>query len=137
MSANPNRTANPTLAERLSTESDLCRNDGAADIAALLDEAAVALTAAESRALRAEDACEKDGLARAHASGMEMEINYLRAALTAAEARIAEAVYQEREACRAIANMVGDKKDGGHSLGYRAAGWEIAELIAARGANRA
>jgi|SRR5688572_8012602 len=64
-------------------------------------------------------------------------IERLEQQLTAAESRIAEAVQQEREACRAIANMVGDKKDGGHSLGYRSAGWEIAELIKGRGANRA
>lgn len=58
-------------------------------------------------------------------------------AATASERQLAEAVYQEREACRAIANMVGDKKDGGHSLGYRSAAWEIAELIQGRGTNNA
>lgn len=40
--------AAPTLVERLRTEAGLCRNDGAGDIAALLDEAANALTASES-----------------------------------------------------------------------------------------
>ena len=32
-------TDKPSLIERLSDEADLCRNDGADDIAALLDEA--------------------------------------------------------------------------------------------------
>ena len=48
--------ANPPLSERLSTEADLCRNDGAADIAALLDEAAAALIASEKRAYKYEAA---------------------------------------------------------------------------------
>lgn len=44
------------LVERLQTEADLCRNEGAEDIAALLDEAVIGLQgmAAEGRALRDE-----------------------------------------------------------------------------------
>jgi hypothetical protein len=44
------RSATRTLSERLSAEADLCRNEGAADIAALLDEAAVALAARDEYA---------------------------------------------------------------------------------------
>jgi hypothetical protein len=39
--------AGPRLIERISSEADLCRNDGAIDIAQLLDEAAWALEKAE------------------------------------------------------------------------------------------
>jgi hypothetical protein len=35
----------PTLVERLQDEADLCRNEGATDIAALLDEASATITA--------------------------------------------------------------------------------------------
>ncbi len=93
-----------------------------------------AMTALRS-ALTYEQAHHRDNLG--HLERQNNTVASLRAALTASEQRIAEAVYQEREACIAIANAVGDKKDGGHSLGYRSAGWEIAELIKGRGANRA
>jgi hypothetical protein len=49
---------------------------------------------------------------------------------------IAEAVAAERKACADLCEMVGGKKEG-HSLGYRSAAWELAELIRGRGANRA
>ena len=50
--------------------------------------------------------------------------------------QMAKAVADERAACAALCEMVGAKKEG-HSIGYRAAAWEIAELIRGRGANRA
>lgn len=50
--------------------------------------------------------------------------------------RIAKAVADEREACAALCEMVRDSKNG-HSLGYRAAAWDIASLIRGRGTNNA
>ena len=43
-----------------------------------------------------------------------------------------DAVLAEREACAALCYSIGDKQDGGHSLGYRSAAWECAARIRAR-----
>jgi hypothetical protein len=79
-------TYTPTLAERLATESDLCRHDGASDIAALLDEAVIAVAAlaelVEARRLWLLAGTE---LGAVTASGKRMDSAWQRATAIAAE----------------------------------------------------